>query len=545
LLEKLSYHDQVEAQRKLDAIQLWTTRSANFTALEAHLHLLRRTTVTQVPAAFAQVYAGCGKLRRRGPNDRPILAWCNFFSRAELHKIPPRQRGLFEPLLNDLIRLLGLDVSVSYSTTASVREAVLATMYGVRGDMEAWFDELPAPDVSDFHGVRVEGDEADWSLEVVAMGSRPACRIAHTTLELIAPSAERPTPAGQAESLFVDNVNLLGQTPEECNTAMRVMQRRAASVGARLHIESPNGQPEQIYTFLGEKYNHITKERSLPAKHVGTAREMLDFIQHRDKGRMTAKQLMALMGSLTFGASVLDIDLTRSLALLKEHAEVARDAAHRGTWHHTIAVSAGTRAEIGRLLQVMVDNAPVHVTRGHTPPTATRRVEIFVDASRWGWGAIVIGTAGNVQHLQKQWTPAEHANHDTGSSVTTEPLAVRQMLCSIVEPNTHYVVHSDHEPMVWACRQRRWSATPQYNEVHRLLRDLGSIGVSAELHFVPGHKNPADALSRGQAPALPVTAIGGVLVGSPPMQREEGGVAMGARQGVGRHSSCAVRVNVR
>ncbi len=553
LLEQLAYQHEAVARAKLTEIELWTTKSKNYSAIDEHLHLLDRTTVTRVPVVFAKKYAACGKLRRRLPTDPPLRAWCSFYSPAEYHKVPPRQRGLFEPHINDIVRRLGLDVSVTYTSRTATREAVLSTNYGIRADMVAWFDELPTPDISEFHGVLVEGDDDDWSLEVLAMGSKSACRIAHTTLELIAPSAERDTPAGQAELLFVDNANLLAQTIDECTAAMHIMKTRATSVGAQLHIESPGGLPEQVYTFLGEHYNHITKERSLPSKHVDKAREMLLFVQARSKGRMTAKQFMCLIGSIGYGTQVLDINLTNSMGLLKEHAEVARDAAHRGTWHHIIAVSTTTITEVARLLQIMIDNKPVHVTRGHAPATAPRTVEVFVDASRWGWGAIVIGAAGNVQHLQKQWTLLEHTNYDTGSSVTTEPLALRQMICNIIEPQTHFIVHSDHEPLVWACHDRRWSSTPQYNDVHRLIRDIETIGASVEIRFVPGDKNPADALSRGQPPSLPVTAIGGLphalthtlllhAQQHSARQGEEGGrMPMGARPRLCHSSShCAV-----
>ena len=380
--------------------------------------------------------------------------------------------------------------------------------------MVAWFDELPMAPVSHFYGVHVEGDDGDWSLEALAMGGRQACRIAHTTLELLAPSAERPTPAGSAEALFVDNACLYGQTPTDCLDAMGIMQQRAVAVGAKLQIESPQGAPEVEYDFLGERFNHLTKERSLPAKHVLKANEMIEFLGARQHGRMSARELFSLMGSTTYGSATLDLDLTTSLHLLQEHAVIARDAAERGSWHHHIRLSTTSQAELKNLLEQMVRNKPVHVTRGAAPPQSKRTIEAFVDASRWGWGAVVPpagldGTAG-VQHLRRAWTPEEHASCATWPSVCTEPRALRMLLCCIGQPNTHYIVHTDHAPLVWAWAGRRWASHDDYNLVHRMMRELEAVGITVELRFIPGSKNPADPLSRGAPPLLELTSVAGV-----------------------------------
>ena len=84
---------------------------------------------------------------------------------------------------------------------------------------------------------------------------------ANGTLKAIAPSALRPTPPGQYECLFVDNVNHMG-TAEETQAAMSLNLARAAACGAILALEAP--APQQRYEFLGEAYDHEKRQRPGP-----------------------------------------------------------------------------------------------------------------------------------------------------------------------------------------------------------------------------------------------------------------------------------------
>jgi hypothetical protein len=176
-----------------------------------------------------------------------------------------------------------------------------------------------------------------------------------------------------------------------------------------------------------------------------------------------------------------------------------------------ICLTPVSQAQLKALLDLIVENKPVHVTRGSAPPQSTRIIEAFVDASRWGWGAVILpggDNANGVQHFRQPWSLEEQAALPLWSSVCSEPRAMRMLLCRLATPNTHIKIHTDHAPLVWACAGRRWSGQPDYNAVHALLRDLEGRGITVELVYVEGSKNPADPLSRGVAPILEVTGIG-------------------------------------
>ena len=515
----LPYADPLAALAKQQTIQLWTTASAVYEEIEKHLHLIRRIEATSIPTRIATVYEKCGKIRKRTNLDPPLVSYCNFFTRDELQKEPPRQRGLFETLINDVVRGRKIDVTVKYTDKEAVREAVLSTSYGYRADMKSWFDELPndLPTVSRFYGVKVEDSADPWSLEVIAMGTCSACRIAHTTLELLAPSAERPTPADEREALFVDNANVMGQTAEACRAAMAILVRRAESVGALVGMESKDG-PERNYEFLGEAYCHVAKTRALTKRFTD---KLEDLQQHIAQARKTtntkarlfsARDVFSMAGTLCYAASVLDLDLTGTVDFLREHTQIAAEASARGTWHHTVAVTETAVQQLQRTLAVAKDNVPVHVTKGRRNTSDKERVTIYTDASRWGWGAIVISAAG-VQHFSTAWTAEERRSLPVHSSVFAEPLAIRRALCTIAPKGKQVELYTDHEGLVWAAA-RRYSLCAEYNAALSLTEQLETTAdTTVTIRWIPGHANPADALSRGQGrpdgpPLLPVTRIG-------------------------------------
>lgn len=446
------------------------------------------------------------KLRPRAPNET-ILAWCNAFERVEM-KVPPRRRALFEPIINDIIKTHRMPITVQYATKKYTREGVLNTSHGYRADMAAWFDELDIEE--DLFGV-IDDEGCEYTLGTTPMGFMPSCRIAHGTLKAIAPSAQRPTPLGQYECLFVDNVNHMG-TAQQAQDAMDINLERAAACGARLNLEAP--APQQQYEFLGEAYDHVNKTRALTTKFLDKITQVKTLIK---KPIITARQCFGIVGTICYAAEVLDMDLTDSTRLLKEHAEIARDASLRSTWHHKVALSKTAIQEAQSLINIAADNQPVHVTNGHKTindlnQSSSEQIIAYVDASRWGWGAIVIQSGQPIRYISQAWTAQDHEQHLLSSSVTAEPLAIRRLLCTI-SPTANIIIYTDHQPLCCIVDDR-WSATPSYNAMLALIRDLSRNAITVTLRFIPGENNPADPLSRGLAPILPVTHIAGKRVDS-------------------------------
>ena len=121
---------------------------------------------------------------------------------------------------------------------------------------------------------------------------------------------------------------------------------------------------------------------------------------------------------------------------------------------------------------------------------------IFTDACESGWGALHFRPDGSVRVIAHDWSSDEKAAWDLSSSVTSEPLAIRNALCMLITPSlaTRAIVYTDHEPIIFAV-EADCARAYAYWVLQRFLR---SFPVPCSIRHIPGIDNPADAFSRGE-----------------------------------------------
>jgi hypothetical protein len=366
----------------------------------------------------------------------------------------------------------------------------------------------------------VEDDEGGLhALAVAEMGSIPSCRSAHTTLGIL---TFQPSPVRQpvATATFVDNVGFFG-TAVASAAAMATFAARCERVGALLNNEEHG--PQQRFEFLGERYDLVDKTRTLTTK----VREKVDYIasaaaellRKRKTITMTARRLLAIIGTLRYAADTLDLPLAKHMEALRMQVEAAREGARSG-FESRVCVPRQAMEQIEQWATAAATSEPVHVVEGRrTHAPNGRAVEIYVDASAWGYGAIIVD-GNNVRHISNPWCvgDAEHVTAQgvhLGSSVFAEPLALRKVLCSVGQKQLQRActtIYSDHMGMTGLfVGNASYSLTPSYNAAIELVQELAASGYDVRVQFVPGANNPADPLSRGYATAAPllqVTKIG-------------------------------------
>ena len=213
-------------------------------------------------------------------------------------------------------------------------------------------------------------------------------------------------------------------------------------------------------------------------------------------------------------SEILDVNMTTYVHALAE-AGMASEAGRICSWDHKVVFSAKAISELQRWTSECSSNRPTHVTRGARLQTGDGpTTSVWVDASIWGWGAVVIPPDGKVRHLSSPWTDADadevaRQGGRLGSSVFAEPLALRKAICSCsLGPGAKMRLWSDHASMVTIAQAARYSLVPSYNDALSLLLQLSAAGIDVQVGFVAGAANPADSLSRGRAPLLEVTNIG-------------------------------------
>jgi hypothetical protein len=315
---------------------------------------------------------------------------------------------------------------------------------------------------------------------------------------------------------------------------MTDFKQRAEKVGAIINAE--NNEPTTQYDFLGEHYNHETKERSLTQSTVLKIAFILDLLNDDDHAlKVTARRIFAIVGTLMYAADVLDIDLSAYVTAMKLYIDTAREASTRGSYDIKVKITPHTLQQFIQWARLAHTNRPVHVIHGSKRPTQITTTA-YVDASVWGWGCIVLKD-GKTRAFAGPWAQSDHdvAAQQGGylaSSVYAEPLAIRKAVCCIENPGPHVLIYSDHEPMVHIRQKKRFSCVASYNDTLHTLLQLGGV----QLAFIPGLQNPADALSRGRPPLLPVTHVGS----AEKVQERRRGDAVGVGRGCDPRLSSAL-----
>ena len=551
LLEKLEKTAQQEHERS--EVMLWVTDSEYYQKIRHYMSdeskPPMRSIIGKMKEADAVLYAAAKKFQKAQQHCETARAMCNAFWRPEWEK--HRRRSLVEPIINDVIdainsedkragRLPSLPYGVKYTEKSVIRNSVLAHSHAALADMSSWFDQLSiAHSLQPLFTIATE-EGTMYELRVAAMGYKPACRIAHKTLDIIAPHYDASNQQEKREckkALFVDNAAFYG-SHQQAKANMSSFLERATMVGAV--VNDDNNEPQTEYEFLGESYCHVKKTRSLTKKTCEKCSYIADVLrayclsqlQKKAKRVMRCSRLLAIIGTLAYAAEILDISMSSMTSMLGLLSSASIDAATRGTWDHNVIVTTTAAQQMLNIATTASENVPVHVTNGHKALAAhhTTDITIFVDASVWGWGAVILGCSGP-RFVSQPWTIEDQAEANAmgghlGSSSVAEPMAARRILCDLslkhlnqnnetqggtLYATTKITLHTDHHALVDLAGVRRISNSMSYNKFICLINDLSRVA-QIDVVFVPGEKNPADPLSRGRPPVLPVTHIGG-----PPM----------------------------
>ena len=433
----------------------------------------------------------CGKLRRvedeQNTASTPHKHFCNAFTTLETKEDGDRRRPIFEPHINQLLH--DNEVTVSYTPKSVIHRAVAQNAGARQLDMAAWFDQLPlAEAIQQWFTVCAHG--ISYVLTVIPMGYRPACVVAQGIVDCLIHPISRQLDTASC----VDNVIFFG---DETTTASAVQTflTRCKMIGAQVKDDNP--RYETSYDFLGEHYTH----GPAPSKRLTekTWRKILflsTWLADNTK-RPKTRQLMAVFGLLLYASQVLDLSVASHHFSMKFLSFIAtQDLQTR----HTIPDDI--QHDLSKWTQEAVANTPVPVYTHVSAPTLT----IYVDASSTGWGALAIEGA-SVRSVARPWGP--HEEPLAGSSVFAEPAAVRRAVAFFVAPARHHSVQiwTDHQPLVFAWDKGHGHA---FTYSHMIVY-LQSYKTQFTITHIPGHMNPADALSRinhSLPPLLQVTKVG-------------------------------------
>jgi hypothetical protein len=236
-------------------------------------------------------------------------------------------------------------------------------------------------------------------------------------------------------------------------------------------------------------------ERSNTEKTLEKITAAMDLVSSGEA--TTYRQQAAIFGILFFAESVAPLRGTGLADYFDALNHLRTDIASTSRWN---AKAPLLRFEVARQLLSWCGAAQRNQPTLFKAPGQSDHIDldIYVDASAKGWGAVARSSTGCKAH-GATWSDEDHQLWNLHSSVAAEPLAFRRAVCaafSTIDSPQRIRVHVDHHSLVFAF-ERGHSRVRAYNEAVKAVKEALPASCSIEVCFVAGrHNTDADAISR-------------------------------------------------
>lgn len=402
------------------------------------------------------------------------------FSVIEMEKL--RRRGICEPYINMLIKRMHL-AGIKLPSRRTIRRMLHRCQKATAIDAAAFYDQFPLhKDVQPYFVFEYLGNL--YSFTVLPMGFRPSADIAQLTAMAVLQLTRQ-----DHATAYIDNFIFTG--PQQENDVTRFLN---ACKRFELHI---NETPDWKWTaslskteldFIGESYDLKAQTKSSTNKTKDKLKRARDILE-RYNCLVSAKTVASVFGILIYASPSHDISLSSKFQCMRYLGHLGRTTRD---WNApALPIDASTMDGLQKWIQELETTGPTPI---HGPPPDKHDVEIQVDASAYGWGAVIISSEGSISTISEPWP----RGFDASSSSVAEPQAAWFAICRAVTKDTKRVLlRTDHLNLVHAFN-RGHSRTLAYNMcVEKVYSIFPTLHVDAQ--FIAGLDNFfADALSRNK-----------------------------------------------
>lgn len=407
-------------------------------------------------------------------------SYMHLFDVIELFKL--RRRGIGEPFINDYI-LKAMLAGIYLPTRKDVRKFLHNQTSATPLDAAAFYDQFKLqPSVQKYFVFQHNGK--NYALTVLPMGFRPAADIAQLTAEAILHISNQ-----QHAMAYIDNFIFTG--PNQQDDVSRFLNT-AKEYGLRINESSDYQWKEDMrkvtFDFLGELYDLKEQTKQSTSKTIGKVARALEIIQSYNN-LVSARTVAAVCGILIYASPSHDIPLSAMFPVMRYLSHLGRVTTD---WDgQAPPIDNNTLKTLHTWASMILKNPATPIVG---PQPDSHDIEIQVDASAWGWGAVIIHVpTGSVQSIQQRWP----TNFDASSSSIAEPMAAWLAVSYATTTQTKRILlRSDHLNLVYAIK-RGHSLTKSYNDfIDNYKTSRPQLIIDAE-HIAGIDNTAADRLSRG------------------------------------------------
>lgn len=426
--------------------------------------------------------------RYQAVEESLVSGLSNVFAVAELAK--HRRRHIIEPLLNDI--LFGGDLGdIVLPGPADVRRGL--KKYALQFDAAAFYDQFAlSPGVSSFFSFRSRSSPTGFArYSRLPMGFRPSCFVAQESMLALADLA----PEGVTALVYIDNVLFTADDEDLLLRAGALFRSRCLTCGVTLN--DPHLPLESLVVpvqeFLGVEYDLESRTCRNTQKTV----EKLHAARLALTNPLSLRSLAAVFGLLFWCQQVVPLRLAPFFAALAAFRHLPLEAQSPTRWNARAPLLS---AEAHSQLLAWIDACIARPCRPLVEPDVPApEFRVWVDASAFGWGALVERTSdSSVLRLGRPWSAEDRATYNVASSVVAEPLGFRRAVLAVCTENTRAIeVHTDHQPLMFAWRAGRGRVAAYNDCVAAVQSALPHLHV--DVQYVRGVDNiHADDISRGR-----------------------------------------------
>jgi hypothetical protein len=475
-----------EVLAKMDSTGRWREASRWLSDVEKYTELLKRTSVHAMRPCRASnlTHADLQILidleRYEEVPEQIVRCWSTAFTRTELEKL--RRRHLLEPFLNDLLTR-GDFAEIELPTLKSIRRGI--QKYCIQFDFASWYDQFALEgDVPLFFGIKHR--KKAYKFKTLPMGFRPSCLIAQVAAEILA-----QTGIDIWSAIYIDNVMFSSDDRSLVIQAAKIFVQRCAEAGVVIndaHIP-PEDRVETNFEFLGVRYDTesgtVTNSNKTFTKLAAVKSQLSEKTTH------TFTQIAAYFGLLFWANWITPAHPERAYNALRYFRSAT--AAPYDWKAPAPNMSPVAIAEMFQWIEDLINAPPAKLL----PEEIDYEATMHVDASAFGWGAVVVDSTGQVHNLGAPWSEEDRRTWNLQSSVSAEPLALVKAVQAWASTNTRHIrVFTDHQPLVWAWRTG-YAKAYSYNAAILTLNATFPL-LKITMEFIAGVLNvDADRISRG------------------------------------------------
>ena len=434
-----------------------------------------------------------GFVRKVHPHN--VKARCRIFLNPEYATSGNRLRGITHTYdFNNTFDSVGyLRLMTLGDTISSVWDGEISCCL----DQSSFFSQFGMSEDVQMHlCFMYEGEWYAWTR--LPMGTRPACHVAQTTLDILAAESRKMVTV----RTYIDNTKFSGNERVVLHEAVLTFILRCHKAKSKIngipYTEDGELPPTPILNewisqaigskgeFLGVELDHENKTVALSKKSVGKATKVRDACLN---SKYTARQFSAALSLLMYTHQVLGYHIAEFDVALQFWRNVHVEMQNEDRWDHLIEIPMECRRQLHKWANLAIQNKPRPVPREKEAPSAY----LITDASAKGWsGILVIPASGEIKHASGRWPSL------VKSSSKAEPVAVFMAMMALVPQGYTGTVRlcSDNSGTVHSFI-KGFATSKTLNDVVAAVQKYAPQ-VNMEAMHIAGILNPADDESRGR-----------------------------------------------